>query len=87
MDVGFWKNKKVLPLNSPLDRLLTADAATLKISNQKNGRMGQTIHLESIDKEYSPVQALARQVFHILDNNGTDTSPLCQYVTEDTIQN
>eukprot|EP00957_Ditylum_brightwellii_P199320 15193380-Ditylum_brightwellii.AAC.1 len=49
--------------------------------------MGQTIHLESIDEDYSPVKALARRVFYILDNKGTDTSPLCQYVTEDTISN
>eukprot|EP00957_Ditylum_brightwellii_P007800 590479-Ditylum_brightwellii.AAC.1 len=49
--------------------------------------MGQTIHLESIDKDYSPVKALVRRVFHILDNKGTNTSPLCQYVTENTIRN
>eukprot|EP00957_Ditylum_brightwellii_P184089 14022493-Ditylum_brightwellii.AAC.1 len=49
--------------------------------------MGQTIHLESIDEDYSPVKALARRVFHNFDNKGTDTSPLCQYVTEDTIRN
>ena len=32
-DVGFWKNGRILPRHSPLELLLTADAATMKISN------------------------------------------------------
>ena len=46
-DVGFWKNGRILPQHSPLKLLLTADAATMKILNQKNGGTGQTFHQES----------------------------------------
>jgi hypothetical protein len=46
--VGYFKDGKVLEQTSPLDILLTSDAATIKISNQKNGRMGKTIHQKAI---------------------------------------
>ena len=87
-DVGFWKNGKQLDRNSILSTLLTADAATLKISNQKNGRMGQTIHQESLQENYCPVKALARRISHILTNGGTADTPLCMYketATESTV--
>ena len=75
-DVGFFKNGKVLPRASPLSVLLTADAATLKISNQKNGRMGQTIHQESTGPQ-GAVACLARRVHHILSNRGSDGQLIC----------
>ena len=77
--VGFFKDGKVLPRNSPINILLTSDAATLKISNQKNGRMGETIHQRAIDKTECPVKALAHRVHHILNHGGTIESLLCQY--------
>jgi hypothetical protein len=77
--VGFFKDGKVLPRTSPLSLLLTSDAATLKISNQKNGRMGETIHQRSIDKDECPVKALAHRVNHILTHGGSTDSLLCQY--------
>jgi len=79
-DVGFFKDGKVLPRRSPLDLLLTADSATMKISNQKNGRMGQTIHHESTD-EKGAVAALAKRVNHILSNGGTEQQLICDYWT------
>jgi hypothetical protein len=36
-NVGLFKETTLLPLNAPLEVLLTATSATLKISNQKNG--------------------------------------------------
>jgi hypothetical protein len=78
-DVGFWKNGKQLDRNSSLETLLLADAATLKISNQKNGRMGQTIHKESIHANHCPVKALARRLSHILGNGSTDDTLICMY--------
>ena len=75
-DVGFFKNGKVLPRRSPLHILLSADAATLKMSNQKNGRMGQTMHQESTGPK-GAVAALARRVHHILGNGGNETNLLC----------
>jgi hypothetical protein len=81
-DVGFFKNNKVLPRNSPLEILLQADSATLKITNQKNGRMGQTIHHESFDTKYSPVKALARRVHHVLSNGGNNDNLICDVATK-----
>jgi hypothetical protein len=81
-NVGFYKNGKLLPRTSSLKRLLEADAATLKITNQKNGRMGQTIHLPTIQDEHSPVKAVARRIHHILSNGGSEDDLICMY--EDT---
>ena len=75
-DLGFFKDNKVLPRNSPLSILLTADSATLKISNQKNGRMGQTIHQESTG-DSGAVASLARRVNHILSSGGSDKNLIC----------
>ena len=79
-DVGFFKNNKILPRSSSLATLLTADACTLKITNQKNGKMGETIHHEALtDNDACPVQALARRVHHILNNGGTSSTPICHF--------
>ena len=82
-DVGFFKNGKVLPRASPLETLLTADQCTLKIINQKNGRMGETITHETVQNEvHGPVTATARRVHHILSNGGTTRNLLSDYITE-----
>ncbi len=79
-DVGFFKAGKQLPRHSPIQTLLTADSCTLKISNQKNGRMGETIHHKAIPHlDTCPVKALARRIHHITSNKGDDDSPLCRY--------
>ena len=79
-DVGFWKNGKILPRHSPLSTLIQADAATMKISNQKNGRTGQTIHHESTGPK-GAVAALARRVAHILKNGGNESTLICEACT------
>ena len=81
-DIGFFKEGKILPRTSPLSTLLTADACTLKIENQKNGRMGETIHHEKIGTALCPVQALAHRVHHILSNGGTGHHCICDYYNE-----
>ena len=53
-----------------------ADAATLKISNQKNGHMGQTLHQEGTGSR-GAVASLARQLDHILINNRSEENLLC----------
>ena len=82
-NIGFFKNDKILPRTSPLHILLQADSCTLKITNQKNGRMGDTIHQRAIHTTFCPIQALARRVHHILSNSGTDETLLCDYYTND----
>ena len=77
-DIGFFKNDKILPRSSPLEILLQADSCTFKITNQKNGRMGETIHNHALPTTtLCPVKAAARRVFHILQNNGTSTNCIC----------
>ena len=75
-DIGFFKNNKVLPRRSPLKQLLSADSATMKISNQKNGRMGQTLHQQSTGT-LGAVAGLARRVHHILSNGGDESNVIC----------
>ena len=76
-NVDFFRQNKILARGSPLGILLTAESCTLKITNQKNGRMGQTIHYHAIDKDCCPVKALARRVHHILTNGGSTATLLC----------
>ena len=78
-NVGFFKDGKILPRTSTLKNLLSADLAVLKITNQKNGMMGQTITQHATGKVMCPVRALARVVHHILSNGGTDSMLLCSY--------
>jgi hypothetical protein len=52
--------------------LLTCDAATLKITNQKNGQMGQTIHQKSTGLECCPIKALAYRISHINEHRQDD---------------
>ena len=86
-DVGFFANGKVLHKSSPLRALLQADAATLKITNQKNGRMGQTIHHEAFPSKFCPVKALARRIHHILANGGSPDSLICEYYDGTSVNN
>jgi hypothetical protein len=79
-NIGFFKNGRIVPRTSSLAVLLSCDAATMKITNQKNGRMGQTIHQEATGTNDCPVQALARRVHHILSSpDGTVNNHICDY--------
>ena len=77
--VGFFKNGTLLPRTSPLDILLTADSATLRIINQKNGRMGTCIHHECSGLPSSPTKALARLVNNILTSGGSNDTLICDF--------
>ena len=84
-NVGFFKNGKIIPRSSSLEILMSCDAATLKINNQKNGRMGDTIHQEATKQECCPIKALAIRVHHILSNGGTQHSLLCDYYIDNEV--
>ena len=84
-NVGFFKDGKIVSRTSKLQELLECTAATLKITNQKNGAMGQTIHQEATGDDSScPVQALTHRVHHILSNGGNGDMLLCSYKTKNT---
>jgi hypothetical protein len=78
-DVKFWRNGQVLSLGSPLSLLLSADAATLTLTNQKNGTKGAVIHNDAIYDPSCPVQSLARRVAHILSHTHDLDTPLSAY--------
>ena len=85
-NVGFFKANKELPRTSPLSILLEADHAVLRITNQKNGRMGDVItHETARNNPFGPVQALAHRIHHILSNGGTVDTLLCDYLDHEGI--
>ena len=83
MDVGFWKDGRILSRHSPLQELEQADSVTLKISNQKNGRTGQTLHHETTGSK-GAVAALARRIHHILSNGGDEKQLICDVSANET---
>ncbi len=64
-DVTFFKKNKqstlvCLPCNAPASLINTADSATLKLDNKKNGWKGVCVHQEANGEEFKcPVRALA----------------------------
>ena len=82
-NIGFWdKDNNAILHDAPLEKLLQAHSATLKITNQKNGKMGQTVHHFCTGKDTSPVKALARRLHHIYKNGGNSDTLLCDYWDE-----
>ena len=85
-NIGFFHHHTVVSRSAPLETLLQCTSATLRITNQKNGRMGQTMHHETITHSHGPVQALARRVHHVLSHGGSDDTLLCDYKADQTAQ-
>ena len=81
-DIGFWKDNKTLSRHLPLHMLIQVDSATMKISNQKNGRTGQTLHQESTGAN-GVMASLASRVHHILGNGGTKDQLICDVYDKD----
>jgi len=66
-DVSLWHHNTLLSPALPIKYLLAhCTAATLNISNQKNGVRSQTIHQEAINTFSCPIRAIIRRVKHIL---------------------
>jgi len=85
-DVTFFKRNAnglllALPRNASAKDIMSADAATLQISNQKNGHAGACVHHEAIegDNFVCPVRALGRRVVHIRANTKSKGALLCAY--------
>lgn len=70
-DVTFFKKDSLGVLRqlgriAPIDEILTADSATLKLDNQKNGWKGVCIHQQvNGDPIHCPIRALGRRIAHI----------------------
>lgn len=83
-DITFWdENHRIIPIDSPLDDLLNADSATMRISNQKNGTRGGMINHTKTGTRHCPVKALARRVHTIMSHrNGKPTDIISTYFTK-----
>ncbi len=61
-DIGFFNNSFAIDkYTAGQEELLNATSATLRLGNQKNGKMGQCIHHHAAipDVAWGPTQALA----------------------------
>jgi hypothetical protein len=62
-DITFWHQTRVIPVDSPLERLLQADGASIKLANQKNRvKDAKVSHTPSGDPTICPCRSLARLV-------------------------
>jgi hypothetical protein len=75
-DVTFFKTDKnrilrCLPHKAPYSLIMTAESATLKLNNQKNGWKGVCIHQGANGEAFNCLEkALAHRVIHIRENGG-----------------
>ncbi len=66
-------NGHLIPNSAPLLTLYTAQNATLKIPNQKNGVKGQCINQEATGTDMCPLKSLARRVHHVMSHGADQT--------------
>jgi hypothetical protein len=77
-DVRLWRNGFLLDNYAPRAKLMTADAVTLYLENQKNGQKGATIHHTLVAGWFCPVKALSRRVSDLASQGfGPDTPLSC----------
>jgi hypothetical protein len=79
-DVTFFKRDKhgtlrQLPRNASSRQIMSADCATLKLDNQKNGWHGVCINHEwNGDDIFDAVRALGQRYIHIRDNSNSNSN-------------
>ena len=84
-DITFFKRNRAgelrcLPRNAPDALISSADGATLKLDNQKNGWKGACIFQEANgDPHYCPVRAVARRVLHIRQHSADNKEVISAY--------
>lgn len=85
-DIHFWTGTgddvEYLSRDAPLEQLLQASGATMRISNQKNGTRGQLIFHEAVGGPDCPIKALARRVWHIKQHTDNKNTMLGTYFDE-----
>ena len=87
-DVTFFKKTKLgqlrcLPKNAPYQLVLSADSATLKLDNQKNGWKGVCVHQETNGEAvYCPIRALGRRVVHLRQHGAAKSCFLSTFYHE-----
>jgi hypothetical protein len=84
-DVTLWDNTTILDHSLPLEALLIrCTAATLRISNQKNGKRNQAIHHEATHAETCPAKALIRRIKHITAHTSNPNTIISTYFESPT---
>ena len=85
-DIVFFRNDasgrpRPLPHDATDEEIMSADAATLRISNQKNGHKGACVHHSAIagDPFACPVRALGRRAIHIRQHTKSRSTLLCAF--------
>ncbi len=92
-DVTFFKEDKhgcimCLSRNAPIADILSADGATLKLDNQKNGHKGVCVYQQTTgDPIHCPVRALGRQYQHLRENKATNKTSICAYWMDEQAYN
>jgi len=87
-DVTFYKKTRngqlrCLPKNAPAHLILSANSATLKLDNQKNGWKGVCVHQETNgDSFFCPIRALGRRVVYLRQHKAAKSSFLCTFYHE-----
>ena len=92
-DVTFFKRNaqgqlRQVARNAPNSTVATADGATLKLDNQKNGHKGVCVHHEANgDPVFCPVRALGRRYCHIRQHaSGEYKTYLSAYWDDDAVR-
>lgn len=78
-DIQLRRQGTIIPNHSPLEVLLTADAANICLENQKNGdRSSNVNHSTTGNPNFCPVRSLARLIHELRDME--DSAPLGAYM-------
>ena len=91
-DVTFFRKDKrgilrMLPRNASDEDILSADAVTLKLENQKNGWKGVCVSHHSNGEEYNnPTKAVGRRYIHIRSHTSDPNTFLSAYFEEDGVR-
>jgi hypothetical protein len=92
-DVTFFKEDKhgrimCLSRNAPIADILSADGATLKLDNQKNGHKGVCVYQQTTgDPIHCPVHALGQRYQHLRENKATNKTFICAYWMDEQAHN
>jgi hypothetical protein len=79
-DITLWDNTTILDQSLPLaTRLHRCTAATLRISNQKNGKRNQAIQHEAQHCDTCPAKALIRRIKHIHSHTSNPNTIISTY--------
>jgi hypothetical protein len=87
-DITFFKkdslgNLRTLSRDAPADQIASADGATLKLDNQKNGWKGVCVYQEANgDSIHCPVRAVGRRYLHLRKHGANKRTILSAYYND-----